>query len=296
MRGSSFLASGMLASGMLASGMLLGACAGEARSSGGVDLQVLVRTDLAVGLEFAWVEISLPERGLTSRVPAVLGSYLNAREVAFLADLPPTRHRYLKISLLDRHGAEVLSRPMVFAHERRMAVVARLSRTCREHDCPEACHGGRCVDPGCIDGAEPGCEGPLDPSTPSPEPECRSATDCPPLEGCARALCEEGVCWAAADDARCGADEACSPDLGCVARPEEPVDAGSVVEAVDGGALEATLDAEVETMDAGPEATEDASAEPREEADAGIDAAADADAEVDAGDAEASREPDASSG
>lgn len=285
MRGSS-----LLAAGMLASGMLLGACAGEARSSGGVDLQVLVRTDLAVGLEFAWVEISLPERGLTSRVPAVLGSYLNAREVAFLADLPPTRHRYLKISLLDRHGAEVLSRPMVFAHERRMAVVARLSRTCREHDCPEACHGGRCVDPGCIDGAEPGCEGPLDPSTPTPEPECRSATDCPSLEGCARALCEEGVCWAAADDARCAEDEACSPDLGCVARPEEPVDAGSVVEAVDdAGALEATLDAEVEgETDAEPE-PDDASTEPREDADAGIDAAADAEVEADP-----SGEPDAS--
>jgi hypothetical protein len=217
--------------------VLLSACAGEARSTGGVDLQVLVRTDLAVGLEFAWVEISLPERGLTSRVPAVLGSYLDAREVAFLVDLPPTRHRHLKVSLLDRHGAEVVSRPMVFAHERRMAVVARLSRTCREHDCPEACHGGRCVDPGCLDGSEVDCE-PTDPTTPTPEPGCRSATDCPALDGCARAVCDEGVCWAEADDSRCAADRVCSPDLGCVPRPEPDLDAG-----VDAGIAE--LDAEV---------------------------------------------------
>lgn len=268
--------------------VLLSACAGEARSTGGVDLQVLVRTDLAVGLEFAWVEISLPERGLTSRVPAVLGSYLHAREVAFLADLPPTQHRYLKVSLLDRHGAEVVSRPMVFAHERRLAVVARLSRTCREHDCPEACHGGRCVDPGCLDGTETDCEEPTDPTT--PEPMCRSATDCPPLDGCARAVCDEGVCWAEADDSRCAADRVCSPELGCVARPPEleldaGVDAGIAehdAEVIDVGASdptdgEASIAADASVGDASD--TSDASAGASEDAsgDAGaVDAASDA--------------------
>lgn len=265
--------------------VLLSACAGEARSTGGVDLQVLVRTDLAVGLEFAWVEISLPERGLTSRVPAVLGTYLHAREVAFLADLPPTQHRYLKVSLLDRHGAEVVSRPMVFAHERRLAVVARLSRTCREHDCPEACHGGRCVDPGCLDGTESDCEEPTDPTIPTPEPGCRSATDCPPLEGCARAVCDEGVCWAAADDSRCAADQACSPELGCVARPELDLDAGV------GGADASVPELDAATTEVG------AGASDADTDDGGTDDVPDGEAELDAGvDAPDASTSDASEG
>ncbi|MCB9617279.1 MAG: hypothetical protein H6722_33015 [Sandaracinus sp.] len=259
--------------------LLLHACAGEARSTGGVDLQVLVRTDLAVGLEFAWVEIALPERGLTSRVPAVLGSYLQAREVAFLTDLPPTRHRYLKVSLLDRRGEAVLSRPMVFEHDRRMAVVARLSRTCREHDCPEACHGGRCVDPGCIDGTEVGCM--TDPVDPTPEPMCVAADECPSAEGCARPLCDEGVCWFSADDTLCEADELCAPDGTCVARPEPP-DGGLEVGASedDGGvfASDAGVGDDASVSDGG----EDASVTD----DAAVDATVDAgDASVDAGDA-----------
>lgn len=234
---------------------MTGCSAGEDVAA--VDLQVLVRTDLVAGREFAWVEVALPERGRTVRLPAVVGSHQGVTEAAFFERLPRSAHRLVRVSLLDARGSVVLSRPMVFPHERRLAVVAKMSRACRDHACPEACQGGRCVDSDCVEGTEESCE--------TPEaPECTADDDCPSSAPCSVGRCDAEECWLDVLPDACGAGETCDVELGCVALPEpEPpmmdagvppeddagvtLDAGDVLTDVDGGAAEIDGSADAST-------------------------------------------------
>ncbi|MAC26717.1 MAG: hypothetical protein CMH59_09600, partial [Myxococcales bacterium] len=222
---------GGLLSVIAAATLVAGCEMGRASTSGRADLQVLLRTDLTPQVEFVWIEVALPETGEVMRRAAVPVAYHRAAEVAYFRDLRPSPERLVEVRLLQRDGSVVLKRPLVFPHRGRLAVTARLTRSCREHDCPAACHGGFCVDPRCIDGDEVLCrEGPDAPDVPRPGHvrECDTVADCAlPVAACAIQVCDEGLCWAFPDDGACPEGRLCAPDIGCrEAPPPLEVDAG----------------------------------------------------------------------
>lgn len=198
---------------------------------GGHELSVELRTDLVPGVEFASVRTTLAGEDDTSRGVARGQDFVRGVRVAEYDGLASGVHS-VRVALLDGGGDEVAARVVRVRIEADFGLVVLVTRDCRGVACPlpdgdptlEACLGGRCVHPDCLDGDPTACG----------EPECETSGGCPPVADCAIARCEEGACLAIGDDAQCEDGQWCNPEDGCTALPEGPADGG-----VDGGRRDA---------------------------------------------------------
>ena len=185
---------------------------------GDVQLFVDLKTDLRPGFEFTSVEtlVTDGDRRLIRRavLPATRAEdYLEGRRIVEVVDLTPG-NLALEIRLLDPSGALVAGREALVSVRASTAITVIITRDCAGLQCPEVgspelteCLGGRCVSPECA----------ADPSA-CPELACESDDECASAVACAPRRCMRGVCYALADDTRCGADQWCNPELGCLAR------------------------------------------------------------------------------
>ncbi|HBQ16396.1 MAG TPA: hypothetical protein DEF51_36455 [Myxococcales bacterium] len=188
--------------GWVALALALVACDG-----GGVSLFVEVRSDFVPGVEVSVIEVTVEGQTQESAITRV-DDLAEGRRVAAFEGLAPSDARRALIRLLDADRAEVVVRPVVFAHRRDRVVSVILTRDCRDVACGprEACVGGSCQPEGCgFD--EDACVA-----------ECASASECAPST-CALAACEEGVCFYTADDGACGEGLYCDPERGCLPDP-----------------------------------------------------------------------------
>ena len=187
----------------------------------GITLIVLLRSDLAPGVEVAEAEVLVD--GSSLRVPLAVGDdLLGGFRLAELRGLTADPARIVEVRLRSADGAFVLSRTVVVEHRRNQSVVVSMSRSCREVVCSDGltCHGGQCVDPRC-DSDDPTCG----------ESQCTTDSTCAPRATCATPRCIDGVCYYV--DSACGPGEYCDLDEGCRAADDDDagvdaeVDAGS---------------------------------------------------------------------
>ncbi|MAQ17972.1 MAG: hypothetical protein CMN30_24640 [Sandaracinus sp.] len=184
--------------------LFLVACGGD---GGAVDLSVDLRTDYVPGVEFTGVRV-LVDGAVAAEALSGSESYVSGLRVAEVAGLDPEPRRAVALELVA--GAAVIARrEVVVSHLDDLAVTLVLSRDCGGVVCSEQdgvadrCLGGRCVDPGCVEGDEEVCE----------PPQCAVAADCLAAASCAEASCEAGVCLFGGD--ACGETAWCDPDVGC---------------------------------------------------------------------------------
>jgi hypothetical protein len=256
-------------------GLCLFGCSDE---SGGVDLLVQVRTDLAPGLEFTGVTVEViddlasPEALFYREAVAVEGQdYLDAHPVGSFRVAPGTYS--LRVQLADRDDRAVLGRAVVTDVSANTVVTVVMTRSCRGVTCeggPEdvavkACLGGACVDPHCTEQTLDACG----------VAQCTSDADCAGGPPCATSACLSGACASVGHHDRCDALSWCDATRGCVPRPV-PFD--SSVPEIDSAMPDAGTDG-------APDAAADAGT-PTDAtvttADAGVDATTDADAQADA--------------
>lgn len=218
----------------------------------GLTLAVDVRTDMVPGIEFVRVETSLleeptPGAPVTTRAQQELTvdpgeDFAGGVRVAELGGLAPGE-QLVRVRFYGARGALVLERAARVTLTADQVITVLLTRDCRGVECPApsapdlaACLAGRCVDERCLPESMDAC----------PEPACASDADCPGGAPCARAACEEGVCWLEADDATCAGGDYCDPDVGCT-----PIDA-TLDGGPDAGPGDAGVDDAGGDMDAGP--------------------------------------------
>ncbi len=184
-------------------------------------LAVDVRTDLAPGLEFDEVRTTMDGAAAPTRAVSFNDPFASGARVSEFEGVSPGR-RQVRVEL-RRAGAVVLRRNVIVRLQGNLILRVLLTRDCRGVSCPgdgsagaTECLGSRCVEPECS------------PETPAacPTPACASDAECGAAAGCVVPMCVEGVCTQTPDSARCAADQVCSPDEGCVARPGVAGDAG----------------------------------------------------------------------
>ncbi len=185
-------------------------------------LVVELRTDLVPERELTRVRITLDEaspRDVTARGDARYG---RGERVAEYEGVTLGEHT-VRVSLIDdRRGAVVAERVVRVTVRSSYVLTVVVTRSCAAVTCPGSgddpslvsCLGGRCVDPGCVDGAAELC-GP---------PECTAAADCAGGSSCTDAQCVEGACFYESVPERCGAGLWCSPAEGCL--DDAPLDGG----------------------------------------------------------------------
>jgi hypothetical protein len=188
--------------------LVLGLLASGCSCAGARGLAVDLKTDFVPGEEFGAVrtevyaglfaEGAVPVSTAEAFSPVGV-SFVAGRRVADFSGID-AGDVSVRVVLLDRMGAPMAEGvTRLTLREGANIVTVVISR---------ACSAGA---PGCV---------PMD---------CTAATECaPPTAACAEAMCVDGLCLYAANDAACGADEYCSPESGCLTRT--PADAG-----VDGG-------------------------------------------------------------
>ena len=186
-------------------------------ADGATTLRVDVRTDYVPGVEFAEVEVGVDSGGLERTYPVRFGEdFLSGVRVATLDDAP-VGQMTLRARLNAADGRRIAERRVELdLRGNANSVTIVFTRACASISCPDGedasatqCVGGRCVSPEC-----------------SPEtPEacgmgCSSADDCELMvAGCARAICDEGVCFVGSEVGACATGEFCHPDRGCTAEP-----------------------------------------------------------------------------
>ena len=220
--------------------------------SSGPTLTLDVRTDYAPGVEFDQVRVRLDENAAPIARAIRSDDYVRGQRVAEFRDLTPGVHR-LHAELID--GSELVGeRHALLSLTASRVVVFTVTRDCEGVTCPlpsgnpsfDACLGGRCVDPTCLD------------DDPDPAlcgvPECVTAAECTSTFECVRGECLDGVCLLVGDGERCAEGEWCDPEGGC-----QPLGAPRA----DAGAPDAS---EVEPPDAALEDLPDASELPTEDA------------------------------
>ncbi|MCZ7679305.1 MAG: hypothetical protein M5U28_11320 [Sandaracinaceae bacterium] len=185
-------------------------------------LVVELRTDLVPERELTRVRITLDEaspRDVTARGDARYG---RGERVAEYEGVALGEHT-VRVSLIDdRRGAVVAERVVRVTVRSSYVLTVVVTRSCAAVTCPGSgddpslvsCLGGRCVDPGCVDGSAELC-GP---------PECTTAADCAGGSSCTDAQCLEGACFYESVPERCGPGLWCSPAEGCL--DDAPLDGG----------------------------------------------------------------------
>ena len=189
---------------------------------GGLELFVDLKTDLVADVEFRDVQVLLLDTGTFQEAPAIAGfPFDEGQRVAEFEGLGRNPTRGVRVVLLDGERRTVAEREVVVQHTASRSITVLVTRDCRDVTCPEGdtCYGGRCVDPGCVDGTEPEC----------PMPECEVALDCEGMNACSMARCEDTVC-VYVPNGSCAVDEYCDPEVGCRAIPMS-TDAGMDMDA-----------------------------------------------------------------
>lgn len=195
----------------LVGALVLAACQDNA-------LLVDLRTDFLPSREFATVEVRvLDAEGGVREVYTehVSGSddFLSGSRVAEVAGLGGPQAD-LEVALLRSDGEEVVARRLlVEVRGGLQAVTAVITRDCRGVSCEEAsgaCFNRQCVDPRCS----------LEDLEACGDAACATSDDCEGGSECASAVCQDSACLVSADDTRCGADEVCSLDRGCVSEDD----------------------------------------------------------------------------
>lgn len=191
-----------------------------------------VVTDLVPSVEFDAVELSLPEEGEEPDQGVSVDSSSDF-QIGFVVGQFSKLERSSRRSLVARlmlNGQQVLTRTYVVSNEIDARIRLVLTRSCVGVECPlesgnpsaEACLGGQCVSPDCIDGTQEACE--------EFTPECVSDDGCTVTASCQTAECSEGVCLLFAQDDACAEGEFCADSLGCQPTVvEEAIDTPLVV-------------------------------------------------------------------
>lgn len=202
----------------LASVLAIAACGCDSQPT---LLVVDLRTDFVAGVEFSRVRTTVDT--LDDDAPRAVEQevergedFVDGQRIAELDGLSKGPLR-MRVQLLAKNGAVIAERPVSVRLDGRLLVTVVMTRDCRDVSCPKedgdptltACHGGRCVDPGCT------------PDTPErcPDPECTDASDCPSGASCASATCIGGECGFDPDSSTCDSGAFCEPETGC--RPVE---------------------------------------------------------------------------
>lgn len=225
--------------------LLVGALAALSTACGDdtTTLRVDVRTDYVAGVEFAEVEVGLVGADTEVTYPVRFGEdFLRGVRVATL-DEAPLGQQVLRARLNAADGRRIAERQVdVELSGEATTVTIVFSRSCSGVTCPDGsgdpmatqCVGGLCVRPECS------------PENPESCPEgCTSADECPgEIAGCARAICDEGICYVGSELGACATGEFCHPDRGCTPEPMDtdggaPVGDAGVDE--DGGAVETDM-------------------------------------------------------
>lgn len=197
-------------------------------SSGGHQIRVDLKSDLAPQLEFTAIRTELgrvgedpraftPERFVERRVGNDVAQEQELREGARIADLDGLGAGTwaVRVSALDEAGRIVVARTTLVEVTGDVGMTALLTRDCRGVECPapggrpelSACLAGQCVDPRCRPQAPEFC----------PERECASDAECESGSMCASARCgDEGVCFLSPQSESCAEGEQCHPALGCL--------------------------------------------------------------------------------
>ncbi len=194
-------------------GLLLASCAPSS-----VLLVVDLVSDYAPGAEVFEIRVSLPDDGgelppiAVDRATDLAGGV----QIAALEELAPNGARRVEVTLVDARGVVVRTEPMIVRNDVDRVATFLITRDCGGVECPgdgspsaTRCLGQRCVEPGCLTGAEPEC----------PSPECAVDADCPSPNPCVAARCVGGTCVDQAAAGVCNDNEFCDPDRGCAPAP-----------------------------------------------------------------------------
>lgn len=205
--------------------VLLAACGDDTTT-----LRVDVRTDYVPGVEFAEVEVGFDSGGTEATYPVRFSEdFLRGVRVATLENAP-LGQQTLRARLNAADGRRIAERRLdVELSADATTVTIVFTRACASVTCPDGddaaatqCVGGRCVRPECSPENSGACgEG------------CANADECPSdVAGCARAICDEGICYVGSELGACATGEFCHPDRGCT---PEPVETDGAVPMTDGG-------------------------------------------------------------
>jgi hypothetical protein len=183
-----------------------------------IQLDVQLVTGLVAGPEFASVETIVVAPGSTntavldqaSATARIGNDFAHGRRVASFSLSPGERE--VRVRLRRPSGLLLIERRVRLTLSTNFVLRVHITRDCVDVECPGAgaaelttCHYGRCVDPRCTSASPEFCQGVF---------FCHSATDCPSVDACAEAVCDEGVCIPSVRASSCASTEWCNPDLG----------------------------------------------------------------------------------
>jgi hypothetical protein len=183
-------------------------------------IRVRIRTDRVPEVEFTRVVTRVREparveqQGTHGADPGI--DYVEGVRVARLTELPG-QELLLNVELRDGDDAPIAARPVRVDPAVQDEVTVLLARSCAGMQCPPpggdsartACHGGRCVVPGCSEERPELCG----------TPACQQPGDCPAPAECAERRCILGACLGEAKPGACSSDQWCKPEQGCRTRP-----------------------------------------------------------------------------
>ena len=179
------------------------ACGGQTQ----VDLEVKLRTDYQPLREFISVEVvvdATPEE----RLATIDAPYVRpGQSLATFKDLTPADSRKVEVVLRRLGGGELSSTVVYIEHKKDLVLTVAITRNCAGKMCDPVgglerrCLSGVCVDARCATGDEPYCEQTFTP--------CVDDAACTSLAACAKATCENGVCFSDAQNSLCETGEVC---------------------------------------------------------------------------------------
>ena len=183
--------------------LLLSSCAGQAT----VDLTVKLRTDYQPLREFLSAEVIVDSEP-QDLIAQVDGQYVRpGQELAFFEALAPSDKRAVTVTLKRLGGAELISTTVFIEHHKDIVVTIAITRDCGGVTCgpvegqDQRCLAGVCVDARCITGNEPFCS--------NINARCNDDSGCAAAAPCAKATCEDGICFSDAQNSLCDVGEVC---------------------------------------------------------------------------------------
>lgn len=215
------------------------------------DLIVELKTDFVAGGDFTRIRTTLVPTGSAGsgreadQTASFGDGFAAGRRIAEFEGVQ--RGVYLvRVQLSGPDGLPIIERTVRVNVSESTGVTVLITRSCRSVVCPGTgdsgdlteCLSGVCVPPDCRPGAPNSCG----------EGVCGDDLGCEASAPCARAVCDEGTCFATLVNGACGPTEWCDPDVGCRPRgagsPDGGVpDAGScMVNADCNDAVDCTID------------------------------------------------------
>ena len=186
--------------------LLVTSCAGEAS----VDLTVKLRTDYQPLREFLSAEVIVDSEP-QDLIAQVDGQYVRpGQELAFFEGLAPSDKRGVTVRLKRLGGSELISSTVFIEHHKDIVITIAITRDCGGVTCgpvdgqDQRCLAGVCVDARCITGNEPFCS--------NINARCNDDSGCTAVAPCAKATCEDGICFSDAQNSLCAMDEVCDID------------------------------------------------------------------------------------